>query len=90
MGEATDGTIPVSAADILAELAERAARSVDARARLGEFLDTKPIIAALEIDDVATMRAGRTIVNDKPTQQLIDCLLAIRALDKQGDGFGGV
>jgi hypothetical protein len=65
-------------AEILDELRGFAERSVDARARLREFLDTKPVIAALKVDWLATARAGHTVTYDEPSQGLLDALAAIR------------
>lgn len=78
-------------ADILAELAALANRSVNARARLREFLDTKPVIAALKVDCAATVRAGHTVYADEPSQALMDALEAVRvaANDTEGDGGSG-
>lgn len=78
-------------ADILAELAVLARESVDARACLCEFLDTKPVIAALKVDEGATVRAGHVVYYDEPSQALMDALETIRiaAKDTERDGSGG-
>jgi hypothetical protein len=67
-------------AAILGELAGLAEHSVKARARITEYLDTRPVIAALEVDFAATARAGHTVSYDEPTQGLLDALAAIRVV----------
>ncbi len=77
--------------EILCELARLAESSIYARACLREFLNTKPVIAALEIDSCPTMGAGHRIMNDEPSQELLRCLAACRAVafDEKRDSFGG-
>jgi hypothetical protein len=78
-------------ADVLAELAALAEHSVKARARIAEYLDTRPVIATLEVDFAATARAGHTVSYDEPTQGLLDALAAIRivAANEERDALAG-
>lgn len=69
-------------AHIMEELAGLAKGSVDGRACLREFLDTKPIIAALKVDARAAVRAGHTVYYDEPSQALMDALEAVRIAAK--------
>jgi|ERR1700730_18450218 hypothetical protein len=91
MDAVDDAKVSCPTADILNELRELAERSVDARARLREFLNSKPVIAALKVDWSATARAGHTVMYDEPTQRLLDSLTAIRAVakDEQRCAFAG-
>lgn len=63
-------------ADALEAFARLAKVSVDARARLREFLNAKPVIATFEIDCAATRKAGHTIYRDEPSQLLLSALAA--------------
>jgi len=76
-------------ADALQIFAALAKRSVDACARLRQFLDAKPVIASLEIDSAATMRAGHVVYRDESSQQLLDALAAAIAADDQRNAFCG-
>jgi hypothetical protein len=67
-------------ADVLEELRQLIHLSIDARARFREFLDTKPVIAALKVDWADTARAGHTIRYDEPSQELLDTLATLRIL----------
>ena len=73
----------MTASEILTELAALAGRNVGARACLRKFLDQGPVVAALNVDRLATSVAGETIYRDEPTEGLLACLSACRALDRQ-------
>ena len=81
--------VDACAGEAFSELIALAKQSVRIRALLREFLDTDGHIAHFEIDDAATVRAGHVVYRDKPSNGLLHCLAAARAL--KGDvGFLGV
>jgi hypothetical protein len=74
-----------SARDALGEIAKLAERSVNVRALLGDILDQQPVVASLEVDHLATMRAGHVVMQDKPSDWLLGCLAALRVVAANED-----
>lgn len=75
----------MTATETLNELTILAGRNVGARACLRKFLDQGPVVAALNVDRLATSVAGETIYRDEPTEGLLACLATCRALDSEAD-----
>lgn len=71
--------------EAFSELAALAASDVDICRRVSEFLDQQPVIATLKIDDGATMAAGHAVYRDEPTEALLACLAACRAMHRKAD-----
>jgi hypothetical protein len=76
---------PLTATEVLVELTDLASRNVGARACLREFLDQDPVVAALNVDWLATNLTGETIYCDKPSEGLQACLATCRTLDGHAD-----
>lgn len=57
---------PPTATEVLNELAALVGRNVGARACLRKFLDQSPVVAALNVDRVATSAAGETMPALRP------------------------
>lgn len=79
----------MTATEILNELTILAGHNVGVCARLREFLDKVPIVAALNIDRLATAATGETVYRDEPSEELLACLATCRALDCEADHLAG-
>ncbi len=77
-----------SKAEILVELALLAEGNVNCLALVGQFLDSKPVIADLKINDVATVRAGHVAMYDEPGKEHRGCVIAMRAQYAKDNAFG--
>ncbi len=71
----------ISARDVLSELVTLCECSVKARALFREFLDHDAVLATLKVDPLATARAGHTVFDDEPSEGLLRCLAAAKALN---------
>lgn len=78
-------------ADILNELSALADRNIYARACLREFLNTKPVIAALKVDCGSASGTGHRVMDEEPSEELVRCLSACRAIaaDTERNSLGG-
>ena len=65
-----------STAEILDELARLVESNVNCLALLGQFLDSKPVIADLKVNDAATVLAGHVVMHDEPGKELRGFLIA--------------
>ena len=77
-----------STAEILDELARFVEGNINFRAPLRELWDSKPVIADLKVDSLATGRAGHAASHDKPRNSLLGCLTAMQAEYAKGNAVG--
>jgi hypothetical protein len=64
--------------------------SVDFRRLIHEFIDQRPCLGSVEIDDGTAFRGGASelVVGGKPSDQLLGALAAARAIDQERRSFG--
>jgi hypothetical protein len=78
----------LSAVEMLSEIARLSERSVQAAACARQFIDTNPVITVLDVDGLAAIPAGHLFISDKPSDELVRALMAVRAADEEFDSLG--
>jgi len=74
-----------SKAEILVELTRLVEGNVNCLALLGQFLDSKPVIAGLKVNDATTVRARHVVMYDEPGKKHRGCMIAMRAQYAKGN-----
>jgi hypothetical protein len=66
-------------------------QSVEFRRLINEFIDERPCLGRIEADDGPALGGGAShlAIGGEPSDRLLRCLAAARAIDQERHSFGG-